>query len=84
MLNGICEIARVQLNENAPNSLEKLEHNKGKLKQDLEILNLIKSMLEIKSECIGIYDIYIKGTNTIFMYEENDNYDLVVRWLRND
>lgn len=52
------------------------------VKKDLEVLEILKNKLEIKSLDIGIEDIFLKGTNYIVMFEEDFN--KVKEWLENE
>ena len=53
-------------------------------KQNYEINEFLKSKLEMRSLAPGIEDIVLKGTDTIVVYNEDDNYEKVKEWLEND
>lgn len=52
------------------------------IEKDLEILEILKNKLEIKSPYVGLrQDIILKGTNNIFMFEEEKYFYKIEEWL---
>ena len=54
------------------------------IEKDLEVLEILKNKLEIKSLGNVIEDIFLKGTNYIVMFEEEKGFDKVKEWLENE
>ena len=54
------------------------------IEKELKAWDAIKQKLEIKSNDIGIEDIFIKGTDTIVIYNEDDSFEIVKKVLENE
>ena len=75
--NKIYDHAYYGIEMDAPELLDWLEHRKNEVLKDLEILEILKKKLKIKSYYLGIED--------IFIYEEDEeDYEKIREWLEND
>ena len=52
--------------------------------RDLKVSEVLKSKLELKSLALGIEDIFLKGTDIVVIYNEDENFELVKEWLENE
>ena len=56
----------------------------NKTQLDCDMAELFKSKLEVRSLTPGIKDICLKGTDTVVVYNEDDNFEKVKEWLENE
>lgn len=66
------------------NNLKHIKQVLIKAQEQENILNLIKAKLELKSLDLGSYDIFIKGTENLFMTHEEQGFETIKEMLKND
>ena len=52
--------------------------------RDLKVSEVLKSKLELKSLALGIEDIFLKGTDIVVIYNEDESFELVKEWLKDE